>query len=76
MVKKALERPVVLALQGHRSFMVMLNRAPSWLNLEAPITTAADDIFCYIFPNFQKKIRYDISQDSSADNSHKICLIC
>ena len=27
--KKTLERPVVLALQGHRSFKMMLNRAPS-----------------------------------------------
>ena len=25
------------------------------------ITTAADDTFCDIFPNFRKKIRYDIS---------------
>ena len=25
------------------------------LTLKAPITTAADDIFCNIFPNFRKK---------------------
>ena len=31
------------------------------LILKAPITTAADDKFCDIFPNFQKNIRYDIS---------------
>ena len=29
--------------------------------LKAPITTAADDKFCDIFFNYQKKIRYDIS---------------
>ena len=28
---------------------------------KAPIRTAADDKFCDIFPNFRKKIRYDIS---------------
>ena len=26
-----------------------------FLSLKAPITTAADDKFCNIFPNFQKK---------------------
>ena len=31
------------------------------LNLKAPIMTAADDKFCIIFPNFRKKIRYDIT---------------
>ena len=31
------------------------------LILKAPIMTAADDKFCNIFPNFQKKIRYDIT---------------
>ena len=36
------------------------------LTLIAAITTAADDKFCDIFPNFQKKIRYDISWESSA----------
>ena len=25
---------------------------PLWLTLKAPITTAADDTFCDIFPNF------------------------
>ena len=28
------------------------------LNLKAPITTAADDKFCEIFPNFRKKAWY------------------
>ena len=36
------------------------------LTLRAPITTAADDKFCDIFPYFWKKIRYDISWESSA----------
>ena len=31
------------------------------LTLKAPITTAADDKFFNIFPNFRKKIRYEIS---------------
>ena len=36
------------------------------LTLKAPITTAADDQFCLIFPNFQEK----------KDDSHEIsCLI-
>ena len=30
------------------------------LTLKAPITTAADDKFCNIFPNFSKEIRNDI----------------
>ena len=36
------------------------------LTLKAPITNAADDKFCNIFPNFRKKIRYDVSWESSA----------
>ena len=38
----------------------------SVLTLKAPITTAADDKFCDIFHNFQKKIRHDITWDLSA----------
>ena len=34
------------------------------LTLKVPITTAADEKFCDIFPNFKKKIRYLISDDS------------
>ena len=33
----------------------------SVLTLKAPITTAAENKFCDIIPNFQKKIRYDVS---------------
>ena len=33
----------------------------SLLTLKGPITTAADDKFCDIFPSFKKKIRNDIS---------------
>ena len=32
-----------------------------FLTLKVLITAAADDKFCDIFPNFRKKIRYDIS---------------
>ena len=39
--------------------------AHTGLTLKAPITTAADDKFCDIFPYFQK-IRYGISLESSA----------
>ena len=49
------------------------------LTLKAPITTAADDKFCEIFPNFRKKIRYMIFHEIRlpADDSHEIsCLIC
>ena len=36
------------------------------LTLKAPITTAADDIYKYLFIVFEKKIRLDISCESSA----------
>ena len=38
----------------------------TWLTLKVPITTAAEDKFFDIFPNFWKKIRYDISWELSA----------
>ena len=31
------------------------------LTLKAPITTATDDKFYNIFPNFHKNVRYDVS---------------
>ena len=48
------------------------------LTLKAPITTAADDKFCVIFPNFRKKKGMICHENRlSADNSHEIsCLIC
>ena len=36
------------------------------LTIKAPVTTAADDIYEYFFIVFQKKIRLDISCESSA----------
>ena len=36
------------------------------LTLEVPITTAEDDIHKYFFIVFQKKIRLDVSKESSA----------
>ena len=48
------------------------------LTLKAPITTAADDNPCDIFPTFCKK-KGMISHENCllADNSHEIsCLIC
>ena len=50
---------------------------PAYLTLKAPITTAADDKFCDIFPNF-RKVRYNIHENRLlADDSHEIsCLIC
>ena len=36
------------------------------LTLKAPITTVADDIHKYYFMVFQKKIRLDVSSESSA----------
>ena len=48
------------------------------LTLKAPITTAADDKFCNIFPNFRKK--YSMTSHENrlpADDSHEIsCFIC
>ena len=48
------------------------------LTLKTPITTAADDKFCNIFPNFQKKKGMIIHENClPADNSREIsCLIC
>ena len=46
------------------------------LTRKASITIAADETFCDIFPNFWKKIRYDISFESPAGDSHEMsCLI-
>ena len=46
--------------------------------LKASIMNAANHKFCNIFPNFRKKIRYDIDNNClQASNSHEIlCLIC
>ena len=46
--------------------------------LKAPITTAADDRLCNIFPNFQKKYGMIFLENRlPADDSHEIsCLIC
>ena len=48
------------------------------LTLKALITTAADDKFFNIFPNFRKKLGMLIHENRlAADDSHKIsCLIC
>ena len=44
-----------------------------WLTLKAPITTAADDKFCKIFPNFQnKKGMIFLENRLPADDSHEI----
>ena len=51
--------------------------AISLLTLKAPITTAADDKFCEIFPKFKKKGMIFHENRLSADDSHEIsCLIC
>ena len=48
------------------------------LTLKAPITTAADDKFCDIFPCFRKKSGMIFHENRlPADDSHEIsCLIC
>ena len=50
------------------------------LNLQAPITTAEDDNFCDIFPNFWKKLGMIFHENRlPADDSHEIiisCLLC
>ena len=51
---------------NHEKILSMQN--VNSVTLKAPITTAADDKFCDIFPNFRKKIRYDIVWESSASS--------
>ena len=48
------------------------------LTLKAPITTAADDKFWDIFPNFRQKQGMILHENRlPADDSHEIsCLIC
>ena len=48
------------------------------LTLKAPITTAADNKVCLIFPNFQEKKDMILHENHlPADGSHEIpCLIC
>ena len=48
------------------------------LTLKAPITTAADDKFCDIFPNFPKKLGMIFHEKRlPADDPHEISyLIC
>ena len=48
------------------------------LTLKAPITTAADDKFCDIFPNFRNKLDMIFHENRlPADDSHEISyLIC
>ena len=41
----------------------------SILTLKVPVTTAADDIHRYIFHCFSKKIRLDVSSESSASQA-------
>ena len=52
------------------------------LTLKAPITTAADDKFSDLFPNFRQKLGMILHENRllarlPADDSHEIsCLIC
>ena len=48
------------------------------LTLKAPITTAADDKYCEISPNYRKKYGMIFHENClPADDSHEIsCLIC
>ena len=49
------------------------------LTLKAPITTAAGDKFCDMFPNFRHKLGMIFHENRlpAADDSHKVsCLIC
>ena len=47
------------------------------VTLKAPITTAADDKFCDIFPSFRQKLGMIFHENClPADNSHELsCLI-
>ena len=59
--------------------MIFVYRANSAkFTLKAPITTAADDNFCVIFPNFRKKKGMIFHENRlPADNSYEISyLIC
>ena len=44
--------------------------AKAQLNLKASITTAADDKFCEIFPNFRKKLCMIFHENRLPDDSH------
>ena len=55
--------------QRRKEADIKLVAALAYLTLKAPITTAADDNFFNIFPNFRK--------NKVTDDSHEIpCLIC
>ena len=56
---------------------IFIYSAGQELTLKAPITTAADDKFCDIFPFFQKKEGMIFHENHlPADDSHEIsCLI-
>ena len=56
-LKKTEIRRYTTEVQAFRPFF----QRYGWTLCKAPITTAADDQFCYIFANFLKEIRYDIS---------------
>ena len=55
----------ILQVSGSSLFAKIQFPVYKGLTLKVPITTAADDNFCDIFPSF-RQIRYDISWESSA----------
>ena len=57
----------------HMKYQVLF----AFLTLKAPITTAADHIFCDIFPNFRQKLGMILHENRlPADDSHETsCLI-
>ena len=63
----------------HQSIVEYNDRqATRLLTLKAPLTTAADNKLCEIFPHFRKKYGMVFHENRlPADDSHEIsCLIC
>ena len=66
----------VCPLNNGCSYKLDGNSTKKKLTLKVPITTAADNKFCNIFPNFLKKSGLIFHENRlPADDSHEICLI-
>ena len=72
----AIKETIAIRLKWQEIRIFTSRQEFSLLAFKAPITTAAEDIFWEIFPNLKKKIRYDISWESSDDSHEILCLIC
>ena len=71
---------ISLKVKQKLTFVIQLRHAhlDQILTLKAPMTTAADDKFCKIFPNFREKKGMIFHENRlPADDSYEVsCLIC